>query len=119
MAQKKEKTVRNIGIEVNHKPKKMCDDRNCPFCGHLPLRGKQFVGTVVKSRMQNSCVVEWERRRYNRKYERYMKVKTKIKTHNSPCIDAKEGDVVRVMETRPLSKTIHTVIIEKVENASS
>ena len=34
---------------------------------------------------------------------------------SAPCIDAKEGDKVRVAECRPLSKTVAFVIIEKEE----
>ena len=35
--------TRNIGLKVKE-PKKECDDKNCPFCGNLSIRGKLFEG---------------------------------------------------------------------------
>ena len=113
MAEEKQKKAKNVGFDVQT-PKNTCDDKHCPFHGDLPLRGKTFVGKVVRAKMEKSCVVEWERKRYVPKYERYEKLKTRIKVHNSPCIDAKEGDTVKIMECRPLSKTINKVIVEVV-----
>ena len=37
-----------------------------------------------------------------------------IKVHNPPCINASEGDLVKIYETRPLSKTVHFVVVEVV-----
>lgn len=111
MAKTKEET-KNIGIEVVA-PKDKCDDKNCPFHGTLGVRGKTFVGTVVKSEMRKTAIVEWQRTRMVPKYERYEKRKTKIKVHNPPCINAQAGDIVKIMETRPLSKTKNFVIVEK------
>lgn len=102
--------VKNTPTEIKE------TERNCPYTGTISLRGKQFTGVVVRARMQKSCIVEWERRQYVPKYERYLKVKTRIRSHNPPSINAQEGDIVRIMETRPISKTIHTVVIEKIGN---
>lgn len=107
-----EKT-KNIGIKVKG-PAASCTDEKCPFHGKVKIRGKTFSGIVERSRMDKSAVVSWERRRFVKKYERFEKRRTKIKVHNPPCIDAKEGDIVRIAETRPLSKTIHFVIVEKI-----
>ena len=104
---------KDIGIKVKL-PKGTCEDANCAFHGNVKVRGKSFVGTVVKSLMQKTAVVTWERRRYVPKYERYEKTNTKIKVHNPGCIAAEKGDKVRIIETRPLSKTKHFVIIEKM-----
>ena len=95
-------------------PKKECKDKKCPFHGTLNVKKKSFTGTVVSSKMHGTAVVEWERRIYVPKYERYSKRKTKIKVHNPECISAKEGDVVKMFSTRPLSKTIHAVIVENL-----
>lgn len=111
MAKTTEK-AKDIGIEVVP-PAEKCDDKNCPFHGTLGVRGKIFTGTVVRSKMRKTAIIEWERVRAVPKYERYEKRKTRIKVHNPPCINAKEGDIVKVMETRPLSKTKNFVIIEK------
>jgi len=107
------KNTRNIGIDVKA-PEKECNDKNCPFHGSLKVRGKSFLGDVVKDKMYNGATVEWYGTRYISKYERYEKIKTKIHAHNPPCISAKIGDKVRVMECRPLSKTKNFVIIEKI-----
>ncbi len=48
------------------------------------------------------------------KYERYEKKRTKLHVHNPECIDANIGDIVRIAETRPISKTKNFVIIENL-----
>ncbi|MDH5460348.1 MAG: 30S ribosomal protein S17, partial [Candidatus Bathyarchaeota archaeon] len=40
---------------------------------------------------------------------------SRIPSHNSPCINAKEGDRVRIAECRPISKTVAFVVVEKLE----
>lgn len=111
MDQKKENQIRNIGIDVPI-PKETCTDKKCPFHGDITLRGKTFKGTVIRAKMDKSAVVEWEYRIFVKKYERYQKKKSRIKTHNPPCINAHEGDKVVIMETRPLSKKVSSVIIK-------
>ncbi len=103
----------NIGISVRQ-PKKTCKDGNCPFHGHIKVRGRQHTGTVVSTRMSKSAVVQWERRHFLPKYERYELRLSKITVHAPECLEIREGDIVRVAETRPLSKTKHNVIIENL-----
>ena len=91
-----------------------CNDKKCPHHGGLRLRGRSFTGTIIAARMQNTATVEWERRRHVPKYERHLKLRTKIKVHNPPCIDAKKGDIVKITECRPLSKTKHFAIVSKL-----
>ena len=91
-----------------------CNDKNCPVHGHLSLRGRVFMGTVADAKMQKTVTVEWIRQKFIPKYERFLNKKTKVKAHNPPCIDAKQGEIVKIMETRPLSKTKNFVIIEKI-----
>ncbi|MBN1646369.1 30S ribosomal protein S17 [Candidatus Woesearchaeota archaeon] len=74
------------------------------YDGIIP-RGRTFVGKVVSDRMAKTVTVEWDRRLYSSKYERYEKRRTHVKAHNPGSINAKEGDVVEIQETRPLSKT--------------
>lgn len=64
--------------------------------------------------MQNTATVEWTRRRYVPKYERYEKQRTRVQAHNPPDIDAKEGDIVTITECHPLSKTKHFIITSKL-----
>jgi len=76
--------------------------------------GRTFTGIVIEDKMQKTATVEWERSRFIPKYERFEKLTTRIKAHNPEAIDAKKGDIVKVQECRPLSKTKHFMIIEKV-----
>jgi len=105
--------ARNIGITLEI-PKQRCNDAKCPFHGNLSVRGRQFIGTVVSTKMRKTAVIEFERLHFLKKYERYEKRRTKLKVHNPECIDAKDGDVVKVMECKPLSKTKNFVIIQKL-----
>ena len=98
-----------FGIEP---PSKSCNDINCPFHGTLKMRGKQFTGKVVSDKMQKSAIVEWVGWKYIPKYERYKRTRTKVVAHNPSCLDAKEGDLVRIGECRPLSKTKNFVILK-------
>ena len=103
--------VKNIGINVV-KPAGKCEDNNCPFHGSLKCSGRLFTGTIVSVKMQKTAIVEWEYKRFIKKYERYEKRESRVSVHNPLCIGAKEGDVVKIMGCRPLSKTKNFVIIE-------
>ena len=105
--------ARDIGI-VLESPKSICNDTNCPFHGNLTVRGRQFTGTIVSAKMRKTAVVEFGRLHFLNKYERYEKRRTKLKVHNPECINAKYGDIVKIMECRPLSKTKNFVIVQKV-----
>ena len=102
---------KNIGTDTK-KADKECNDNNCPFHGSLRCRGRIFVGTVTGTKMHKTATVEWARRNYLQKYERYEKRITRLKVHNPPCINAKVDDHVKIMESRPISKTKNFVIIE-------
>ena len=97
------------------KPKKTCDDINCPFHGELPMRGRVFEGVVVTAKMDKTVVVERDYLQYISKFHRYERRRSRIPSHNSPCIDAKEGDRVMIAETRPVSKTVSFAVVEKLE----
>ncbi|RLG22156.1 30S ribosomal protein S17 [Methanosarcinales archaeon] len=106
--------MKDIGIDVKP-PEKECDDENCPFHGRLSVRGQIFEGVVVSDKMEKTVVVEREYERFIRKYERYEKRRSRLHAHNPPCIDAKIGDRVVIMECRPLSKTKSFVVVEVKE----
>jgi len=103
--------AKNIGMQVE-KPKRECDDDNCPFHGNLSCRGRVFIGTIISVKMSKTAIVEWERKQFLSKYERYEKRRSRVKAHNPACIDARNGAIVKIMECRPLSKTKNFVIIE-------
>lgn len=97
------------------KPRKSCDDRNCPFHGALPVRGRVFEGMVVTAKMDKTVIVEREYLQFSTKFVRYERRRGHIPSHNPPCIGAKEGERVRVAECRPISKTVSFVVMEKLE----
>jgi len=105
---------KNIGIESNV-PKDKCIDRKCPYHGSTKLRGRSFTGTVMSKDTHNSAVVEWDRIIKIPKYERTENRKSKVSVHNPSCIDAQKGDIVKIVETKPISKTKKFIIIEKIE----
>lgn len=112
------KKIRNIGINTK-KPEIVPNskDNNDPYFGNIRLRGRIFTGVVVSDKMMKTAVVEWPRRKYNRKYERFEVRRTRVKAHNPESISAKTGDTVRIAETRPISKTKNFVIIEIVKRS--
>ena len=69
-----------------------------------PLHRKQRIGTVVSNKMTGSIVVQVERKVKHPVYQKFMK-KTKKFMVDDPQNQADEGDTVKIMETRPLSKT--------------
>ena len=104
---------KGIGTDVKL-PQNKCSDKNCPFHGSLSCRGRSFTGIIISDKMHKTAVVEWIRWHYLTKYERYEKRRTKLKAHNPDCINAKKGDIVKIIECRPLSKTKNFVIIENL-----
>ncbi|MBI2108242.1 30S ribosomal protein S17 [Candidatus Woesearchaeota archaeon] len=103
---------KNIGLGVP-KAQAGCEDDNCPFHGSLSVRGRQFDALVVSVKMRKTAVVESDYTRFNSKYARYEKMRRRLKAHNPTCIGANEGDLVRIIECRPLSKTKNFVIVQK------
>ncbi|MEA3487847.1 MAG: 30S ribosomal protein S17 [Euryarchaeota archaeon] len=104
--------MKDIGIDVT-KPEKDCEDVNCPFHGRLSVRGQIIEGVVIADKAPKTVVVMRSYLKKIQKYERYEKRQSKIHAHNPPCMDAKVGDMVKIMECRPLSKTKSFVVIEK------
>lgn len=111
---KTEEKKNGIGVDVKL-PEKSCTDQKCPFHGSLSVRGKIFTGSVISDRMAKTVSVGWERRVYIPKYERYAKKRSKVKAHSPDCLGIKKGDKVKIMQCRPLSKTKHFVVIERLE----
>jgi len=104
--------VKDIGIDVAP-PAAECSDVNCPFHGTLPVRGQMIEGTVVSIKMDKTAVVEKKYLKYQKKYERYEKRTSKYSAHAPECLGLKVGDHVKMIECRPLSKTVSFVIVER------
>jgi len=107
--------ARDIGINVEE-PEGVCEDDNCPFHGTLSVRGSVYEGEVKSDSMENTVTVQWSYSQKVPKYERYSRRNTRINAHNPNCINAKEGDRVKIAECRPLSKTKSFVVVEVMES---
>jgi small subunit ribosomal protein S17 len=70
----------------------------------MDKKGKSFVGRVVGDKMDKTVVVSVESLKSHPFYKKTIRRRVKLKAHdeNNAC---HSGDVVRIMETRPLSKT--------------
>ena len=106
----KEKSI-DIGIPVIL-PTKNCNDTHCPFHGFIKVRVRLFTGTVIRNVLHKTATIEFPRQYYLPKYERYEKRRTRLKAHIPPCLDIKKGDKIKIMETRPISKTKNFVAVE-------
>lgn len=71
---------------------------------------KEFVGTVISNKMQKTVVVKVMRLGKHPKYGKVIKKYNKFKAHDEKNI-AKIQDVVRIQETRPLSKDKHFRVV--------
>jgi small subunit ribosomal protein S17 len=65
---------------------------------------KEFTGTVVSDKMQDTAVVAVSSYVKHPKYKKYQKRTKKYHVHN-PQNRAKEGDLVTIRSCRPISKT--------------
>jgi len=74
---------------------------------------KFLTGTVVSTKMQKTVVVKVERKFRHPLYEKVITRHKKYKAHNEN-FDLKEGDIVKIIETRPISKEKHFKVIEKL-----
>ncbi|NCN98834.1 30S ribosomal protein S17 [Candidatus Pacearchaeota archaeon CG10_big_fil_rev_8_21_14_0_10_35_219] len=93
------------------KKKKSTVRKEKKIVGTLSSRGRTFRGIVVK-KFPHRVVVELERTVKEKKYERLSKKKTRLHARLPAEMKVKEGDAVRVRETRPLSKIVHFIVIE-------
>ena len=106
--------MKDIGVDVRTPEGEWDGDQNCPFYGSLRLRGQIIEGTVSSVGMSNSIIVQREVTRYMKKYERYEKRTRRYAAHLPSCIgEVARGESVRIMECRPLSKTVKFCVIEK------
>ncbi len=80
----------------------------------IRTRGRVFKGIVKSAKAQKTVTVEWTRRVYIPKYERYMKKNSKVKAHVPEGLAVKEGDFVIIKECRPISKTKKFIVTEVV-----
>ena len=79
------------------------------------LARKTRTGVVTSDKMQKTVTVILERRLSHPKYGKQVTRSKKVKARNDH--DAKAGDTVRIMETRPVAKTVRWRTVEVILRA--
>jgi small subunit ribosomal protein S17 len=74
--------------------------------------GKIFSGKIVSTKMKDTVVVLVERYTKHPKYGKFLKRQKKFKVHDAGN-KHKEGEVVEILETKPISKDKRFIILEK------
>ena len=77
---------------------------------------KVYTGRVVSDKMDKTIVVAVSKRALHPLYKKYVKQTKKVKAHDA-ANEAHEGDTVRVIECRPISKEKTWRLMEIVERA--
>lgn len=77
---------------------------------------KERIGIVTSEKMDKSITVVVERRVKHPKYGKFVKTSSKFMAHDENG-EAHEGDTVRIMETRPMSKMKRWRLVEVIERA--
>ncbi len=77
---------------------------------------KSRIGQVVSNKMDKSITISIERKVKHPIYGKYIKKTTKLMAHDEKN-ECKEGDVVKISETRPLSKNKRWRLVEIIERA--
>lgn len=78
-------------------------------------RRQEKIGLVTSDKMLKTVVVRVERQVRHRKYKRYIRRRTKFMAHDE--IGAHIGDIVRIVETRPLSARKRWRVVEIVQKS--
>jgi small subunit ribosomal protein S17 len=77
---------------------------------------KERIGVVISNKMEKSIVVEIERKVKHPIYGKFVKKTSRFHAHDE-ANDCNIGDTVKIMETRPLSKTKCWRLVEIIERA--
>ncbi len=79
-------------------------------------RRKQLVGRVISDKMQKTVVVQVERTRRHPLYGKVVRVRKKYYAHDEEN-SCRTGDLVRIVESRPLSRLKRWVVEEILERS--
>lgn len=95
----------------------MAENPTAPEASSAPARTRRKTrqGVVVSDKMQKTVTVALVRRYAHPVYGKQVTRTKKVKARNE--LDAKAGDTVRIMETRPLAKSVCWRVVEIVERA--
>ena len=77
---------------------------------------KERIGQVVSNKMQKTITVAVNRKEKHPMYGKFIKLTKKFHAHDEKN-ECNIGDTVRIMETRPLSKTKNWRLVEIIERA--
>jgi small subunit ribosomal protein S17 len=115
------KMSRNIGIPGVVPPKSKaedCKDQSCPFHGTTRIRGKITKGIVVSKKSKNTVIIRRDYVQFIKKYQRYERRNTRLACHLPDCLNPEinVGDLVRVGESRKISKTKAFIVLEKISS---
>jgi small subunit ribosomal protein S17 len=75
---------------------------------------KTLIGTVVSTKMTKTIVVKVERKFRHAVYHKVIIRHKKYKVHNEN-FELIDGDMVKIEETKPISKDKHFIVIEKLK----
>lgn len=75
---------------------------------------RSVIGTVVSNKMDKTIVVEVERKVKHPLYGKYMKKFSRMCAHDDTNV-CKVGDIVKIKQSRPISKTKHWVLVQVME----
>ncbi|MHA1272832.1 MAG: 30S ribosomal protein S17 [Promethearchaeota archaeon] len=109
---------RNIGVPKVEPPKRECNDKKCPFHGTTRIRGKITQGVVVSKKAKNTVIIRQDYVQFIKKYQRYERRNSRLACHLPECLryEINVGDLVRVGETRKLSKTKSFIVLDKLKS---
>jgi len=110
---------RNVGIPGVVPPKtkdEECQDQCCPFHGNTRIRGKITQGVIVNKKSKNSVIIKRDYVRFVKKYQRYERRNTRLACHLPECLlhEVDIGDLVKVGESRKISKTKAFIVLSKI-----
>ena len=75
---------------------------------------KEVTGQVVSNKMDKTIVISINRKKLHKLYKKYITVTKKIKVHDEQN-ECNIGDIVKAVETRPLSKDKNWRLVEVLE----
>jgi small subunit ribosomal protein S17 len=84
--------------------------------GEERARRRTVEGTVVSAKMQKTITVETSYLKLHPKYKKFVRRYTTYKAHDEKG-EAREGDLVEIQQTRPLSKTKRYRLLKVIRRA--
>ncbi|MFW9999457.1 MAG: 30S ribosomal protein S17 [Candidatus Hodarchaeota archaeon] len=114
---------KNIGIPGVIPPKikaEDCKDQACPYHGNTRIRGKITQGIIVSKKTRNTVIIKRDYVQFIKKYQRYERRNMRLACHLPSCLihEIEIGDLVRVGESRKISKTKAFIVLEKISHGA-